>query len=353
MKILGIETSCDETAVALLDGDTVAGSLVYSQIKDHEVHGGVVPELAARKHLEKLPVLFDELCRQTGLKIHELAAIGVTSGPGLIGCLHVGVNFAKALSFAAGIPLYAVNHLEGHLASVELVPGAPRPPFIALLVSGGHTSLYAVLPEGHRLMGSTRDDAAGEAFDKGAKLLGLGYPGGPAVDRTAQGGDPARYPLPVPRIQGHPYDFSFSGVKTALLYRVREETSTSGGALDGQQVQDFSASLQKTVVDTLLGRCRLAADEFGIPDVVIVGGVAANSYLRSEAVRLRHLRFCFPPPAYCTDNAAMIARVALNRRRRGEPPDGLEASPKARWPVADTLPADSPIPRREKPRTGR
>lgn len=356
MLLLGIETSCDETAVALLSDGKVTASLVYSQISDHVQWGGVVPEVAARKHLEKLPVLYRELQEQTGFNLASLDAIAVTSGPGLIGCLHVGLNFGKALSFASGTPLYGVNHLEGHLASLELTPDAPPPPWIALLVSGGHTSLYVVNETGScRLVGATRDDAAGEAFDKGAKILGLGYPGGPAVDRAATGGNPSRWPLPVSRMADKPYDFSFSGLKTALLYKHREVTATAGRPLDEMAIRDFAASLQAAIVDALLGRCVRAAVEFGIRTIVIAGGVAANSRLRAEAERLEKqgYQFVFPPMSFCTDNAAMIARNAYNRLRKGEKPDGLSITPRARWPVNDTLPDSSPVPRRVKPRTGR
>ncbi len=355
MKILAIETSCDETAVALLDDGVVAKSLVYSQIPDHQKWGGVVPEIAARKHLEVLPLLYQELVKETGLKFADLKAIAVTSGPGLIGCLHVGLNFAKALSFSCGVPLYGINHLEGHLASVELVPQAPPPPWIALLVSGGHTSLYVVeKPGACRQIGATRDDAAGEAFDKGAKILGLGYPGGPIVDRTAQGGDASKFPLPVSRMADSPYDFSFSGVKTALYYKHRDVTDKGSRPLTDIETRDFAASLQKTVVEALLTRAVRASDEFNIRSIVIVGGVAANSHLRAEAEKYgrKGYKLFFPPLAYCTDNAAMIGRAAYNRIKAGTPPDGLDISPKARWPVADNL-SDTSVPKREKPRTGR
>ncbi|MCW5830342.1 MAG: tRNA (adenosine(37)-N6)-threonylcarbamoyltransferase complex transferase subunit TsaD [Deltaproteobacteria bacterium] len=356
MKILGIETSCDETAVALLNDGHVVSSLVYSQIRDHAQYGGVVPELAARKHLEILPALYGKLRRETGLDPASLDAIAATAGPGLAGCLHVGLNFAKGLSFATDVPLYGINHLEGHLASIELAPGAPPAPCIALLVSGGHTSLYVIEAPGMcRQIGATRDDAAGEAFDKCAKVLGLGYPGGPAIDLAARSGDASVFPLPVPRITGSPYDLSFSGLKTALLYKHRDVTHGGEKPLTETGTAHFAASLQQSVVKALLSRCERAAKAFGIPAIVVAGGVAANSCLRAEAEKLtkKGLTFFFPPLSFCTDNAAMIARAAHGRIQRGEKPDGLAISARSRWPVADTLPAGSEIPARKKPRTGR
>ncbi len=356
MRVLGVETSCDETAVALLDGGRVVESLVYSQLREHEPYGGVVPELAARRHLETLPSLYRELKIRTGLDPASLDAIAVTNGPGLLGCLLVGLNFAKALSFAHGVPLVGVNHLEGHLCSVELAQGAPEPPWIALLVSGGHTSLYVVEKPGvYRQIGATRDDAAGEAFDKGAKILGLGYPGGPAVDRAARAGNEKAYAFPGAFIRDSPYDLSFSGLKTAVLYKVRDLTGGGKRTLTESETADLAASLQRAVVLALTRRIERAVEDFGIPAVVVVGGVAANSRLRREAGRLesRGIRCFLPPPAYCTDNAAMIALAAHARLGRGEPAQGLTLGAHARLPLADRMAADSPIPRRRKPRVGR
>ncbi len=291
--ILGIETSCDETAAALVDGGEIRSSVVSSQAHLHARFGGVVPEVASRHHLELvLPVVREALGDAT---LDDLEAIAVTQGPGLIGALLVGLSAAKALAWSRGLPLVPVDHLQGHVASLYLGPEPLEPPFTCLLASGGHTLLLDVRERGSfTVLGTTLDDAAGEAFDKGARLLGLGYPGGAEIDRLAQQGDPEAFSFPVARVPG--LDFSFSGVKTALLYTVRD----LGDEAEARRA-DLAASYQRAIVQALVARVQ----ETGAERIAIVGGVAANSELRAalpEAVA--------PPLELCTDNAAMIASAA-------------------------------------------
>jgi tRNA N6-adenosine threonylcarbamoyltransferase len=295
--ILGIETSCDETAAALVtaDGEIVA-NVVASQAALHARYGGVVPEVASRRHLELIAPVVSEALDGAGASLADVESIAVTSHPGLIGALLVGVAAAKSLAWARRLPLAPVNHLHGHVASLYLKPLDLEPPFVCLLASGGHTMLLDVTDRGgYRMLGTTLDDAAGEAFDKGARLLGLGYPGGAALDALARQGDPGAYDFPVARVAG--LDFSFSGVKTALLYAVRE--------LDPQQLEarraDLAASYQRAIVAALVERVRAT----GAERIAVVGGVAANSELRAG---LRDAALA--PLALCTDNAAMIASAA-------------------------------------------
>jgi N6-L-threonylcarbamoyladenine synthase len=299
--VLGIETSCDETAAALVTGDgEILANVVSSQAELHARFGGVVPEVASRRHLELVvPAIRDALDR-AGAELADVERVAVTRGPGLIGALLVGVSAAKALAWARRLPLVPVDHLQGHVASLYLKPEPLDPPFLCLLASGGHTMLLDVQERGtSTVLGTTLDDAAGEAFDKGARLLGLGYPGGAAIDRLAREGDPHAFPFPVARVAG--LDFSFSGVKTALLYAVRglgeEETE--------RRRADLAASYQRAIVSALVRRTREAAERLGAERIAVVGGVAANSLLRAslpEAVAA--------PLALCTDNAAMIASAA-------------------------------------------
>jgi N6-L-threonylcarbamoyladenine synthase len=294
--ILGIESSCDETSAALVGADgEIYANVVASQTELHAPFGGVVPELASRRHLELVTPVVREALARAGASLDELESVAVTTGPGLIGALLVGVSFAKALAFSRGVPLRAVNHLHGHLASLYLKPLELEPPFTCLLASGGHTLLFEVTDrswEGARLLGTTLDDAAGEAFDKGARLLGLPYPGGAEIDRLAREGDPEAYRFPVARVPG--LDFSFSGLKTALLYTVRE---LAGPELDRRRA-DLAASYQRAIVRALVERVEATAAE----RVAIVGGVAANSELRAS------LPWAVAAPLeLCTDNAAMIA----------------------------------------------
>ena len=291
--ILGIETSCDETAAAVVDGGEIKSNVVSSQAHLHSRFGGVVPEVASRHHLELvLPVI------REALNGHDVDAVAVTRGPGLIGALLVGLSAAKALAWAWQLPLIPVDHLQGHVASLYLEPDPLEPPFVCLLASGGHTLLLDVRERGSfTLLGSTLDDAAGEAFDKGARLLGLGYPGGAEIDRLAREGDPEAFAFPVARVPG--LDFSFSGVKTALLYEIR-----SLGDLEARKA-DLAASYQRAIVRALSERALEAAERAGAEQIAIVGGVAANSELRAalpDAVA--------PPLELCTDNAAMIASAA-------------------------------------------
>ncbi|MCA9575863.1 MAG: tRNA (adenosine(37)-N6)-threonylcarbamoyltransferase complex transferase subunit TsaD [Sandaracinaceae bacterium] len=329
MIVLGIESSCDETAAALVRGDgEVLSDVVASQVRLHAPYGGVVPEIASRAHLESIvPVVQQALAVLPG-GLADVDAVAVTNGPGLSGALLVGIQFAKALAFDAGKPFVGVNHLDGHLLAVYLRRGeGPHPdpppyPFVALLASGGHTALYRVdAPLETTLLGQTRDDAAGEAFDKCAKLLGLGYPGGPAVDRLAATGDPNAISLPMPMAQRGSLEFSFSGLKTAIARRVELE-----GVPTGQALADTCASFQRVVVETLARKGVAACQAEGVSNLVLGGGVAANRGLRETAVRLgarAGVSVHVPPRSSCTDNAAMIAYAGAMRLMRGER-DGLD-----------------------------
>jgi len=300
--ILGLETSCDETAAAVITPDgAILSNVVSSQADLHARYGGVVPEVASRRHLELVTPVVQEALRDSGTTLDEIDLVGVTAGPGLIGALLVGVAAAKAIAWARRLPLAAVDHLQGHVASLYLQPDPVEPPFLCLLASGGHTLLLDVQDHTSkpRVIGTTLDDAAGEAFDKGARLLGLGYPGGAEVDRIAREGDPSAYEFPVARVPG--LDFSFSGLKTALLYAVRELTAEE---LDRSRA-DLAASFQRAIVRALVERTRQAAEEIGATRIAVVGGVAANSELRAALPQATAA-----PPALCTDNAAMIASAA-------------------------------------------
>ncbi len=298
---LGIETSCDETAAALVDDEgNVLSSVVSSQADLHARFGGVVPEIASRRHLELISPVVRTALTEADTSLDHVTRIAVTQGPGLVGALLVGVAAAKAIAWARRLPLVPVDHLHGHVASLYLRPDPLEPPFLCLLASGGHTLLLDVHDyRRHTLLGTTLDDAAGEAFDKGARLLGLGYPGGAEIDRLARDGDQTAYDFPVARVPG--LDFSFSGLKTALLYRVRE--------LDEEELQsrrvDLAASYQRAIVRALVERVREAAERTGRERIAIVGGVAANSELRASLADARAA-----PLSLCTDNAAMIASAA-------------------------------------------
>jgi N6-L-threonylcarbamoyladenine synthase len=300
--ILGLETSCDETAAAVITPDgTIISNVVSSQADLHARYGGVVPEVASRRHLELVTPVVQEALRDSRTTLDDVDLVGVTAGPGLIGALLVGVAAAKAIAWARRLPLAPVDHLQGHVASLYLQPNPVEPPFLCLLASGGHTLLLDVQDHNSkpRVLGTTLDDAAGEAFDKGARLLGLGYPGGAEIDCIAREGDPTAYAFPVARVPG--LDFSFSGLKTALLYTVRKLT---GEELEHSRA-DLAASYQRAIVRALVERTRQAAEQIEATRIAVVGGVAANSELRAA----------FPeataaPPALCTDNAAMIASAA-------------------------------------------
>ncbi len=318
--LLAIETSCDESAIALFDGaGKLVLDLVSSQVQLHRPYGGVVPELAARAHLENLPALVDELHRQFPNALQNLRAVAVTQGPGLKGCLLVGLCFAKALAFRRGLPIFPINHLEGHILAGGLLEEELQPkfPFLALLVSGGHTSLVSVRGvREYEVIAETMDDAVGEAFDKCATLLGLPYPGGPTLSRLAATGDATQFQFPV----GVPQDgksFSFSGVKTAFA---REISRQNSAASEPAVRANLAAAIEKTLVDSLLPKTIKAAGELGVQDVLLTGGVAANLRLRkelSEALTSIGVRTVILPPKWCGDNAAMIGEAALQASGKG------------------------------------
>jgi len=306
--ILGIETSCDETAASVLAADgTVLSNIITSQHAVHRRFGGVVPELASRAHIESIEEVSSEAVQQSRLAWSDRTGIAVTQGPGLAGALLVGVNYAKALAYVLNIPMVGVSHLEGHIASAWLKDPAFPLPCVVLIVSGGHTHLYYKEMTGHyRLLGSTRDDAAGEAFDKGAQLLGLEYPGGPAIDRLARQGNPQAIIFPRSYLKNGSLDFSFSGLKTALLYKLQVMPERSRAA----QVADLAAGYQEAIVDVLVQKSFAAVRTSGARALAVVGGVSANSRLRAllqQRAASEGLQLSLPPLAYCTDNAAMIA----------------------------------------------
>jgi N6-L-threonylcarbamoyladenine synthase len=366
VKILALETSCDETAAAVVeDGHLVLGDAIASQVDIHRKYGGVVPELASRNHVVDVVPVVRQALEQAGLEAADLDAIAVTRGPGLVGALLVGLQVAKGLAYAHNKPLIAVNHLAGHLHAVWLHrPGEPRPEgptgrFVALAVSGGHTALYAVDDPTHiRCVANTRDDAAGEAFDKVARMLGLGYPGGPTVERLAKGGDAKAHSFSVPRFKDGGLDFSFSGLKTAVLTVLQRrsapeaspwEKPTFGDAPslpEGDELRDLLASFQAAAVAQLVDRALRTAQAEGVADVVLVGGVACNGALRAEMARVlgeHGLRLHVPPPRWCTDNAAMIAGAAYPHAqlRRAQDSDFVHTSTDRRvnavgtWQLAD------------------
>ena len=309
--ILAIESSCDETASAVVkNGREVLSNVISSQIALHTLYGGVVPEIASRKHIEKINEVIQEALGQAGVKLSEIDAIGVTYGPGLVGALLVGVAEAKAISYAAGIPLVGVHHIEGHISANYIACKELEPPFICLVVSGGHTHLVVVRDYGkYEIIGKTRDDAAGEAFDKVARAIGLGYPGGPKIDRLAKEGNPDAIHFPRAKVEDAPYDFSFSGVKSAVLNYL------NGCHMKGEPVveADVAASFQKAVCDVLVEHAVQAVKDYGIPKLALAGGVASNSALREAmkaACEKEGVSSYYPSPILCTDNAAMIGAAA-------------------------------------------
>ena len=317
-KILAVETSCDETAAAVVEnGREVLSNVISSQIDLHTLYGGVVPEIASRKHIEKINQVIEQALADAGVTLDEITAIGVTYGPGLVGALLVGVAEAKAIAFAARKPLVGVHHIEGHVSANYIEHPDLEPPFVCLIVSGGHTHLVIVKDYGQfEILGRTRDDAAGEAFDKVARAVGLGYPGGPKVDKAAKEGNPHAVEFPRARVEGSPYDFSFSGLKSATLNYINKANMT------GQEicVPDLVASFQNAVVEALVSRAVLAAKEHGYHKVAIAGGVASNSALRAameEACAKEGLKLYRPSPVYCTDNAAMIGVAAYYEYQKG------------------------------------
>lgn len=344
LRILGIETSCDETAASVVARDTdgqgeILGDVVLSQLEEHSAYGGVVPEIAARAHVEALDTLISEALLRANVTLKDIDAIAATSGPGLIGGLLVGLMTGKAIARASGKPLYAVNHLEGHALTARLTDGLAFP-YLMLLVSGGHTQLILVKDVGsYERWGTTIDDALGEAFDKTAKLLGLPYPGGPAVERAALSGNPDRFVLPRPLVGEARLDFSFSGLKTAV-----RQAAQSIEPVTEQDIADICASFQKAISRTLKDRIgrglQRFRQEFGgavaEPALVVAGGVAANKALRATLQALcdeYRFRFVAPPMQLCTDNAAMIAWAGAERMAAGLPADDLTVAPRSRWPL--------------------
>jgi len=342
MIVLGIETSCDDTAVALVDSERcIHANLVLAQLDEHRPYGGVVPEIAARSHLDHLDALVIRAMAEAGLDFDDIDAVAATAGPGLIGGVFVGVMTGKAIAAARHLPFLAINHLEGHALTVRLTSDVEFP-YLLLLVSGGHCQLVAVEGIGryHRL-GTTIDDAVGECFDKCAKMLGLGYPGGPALERLGQGGDPARFDLPRPMMERDTLDFSFSGLKTAVRHRI-VDIGPDELRGESQTARDLAASFHAAVADVLADRCARALTVFqarcGRPGpLVVAGGVAANQTLRarlSEVAAAGGTHLIAPPPALCTDNAAMIAWAGIERRRLGLH-DPLDFAPRPRWPLGE------------------
>lgn len=330
MLVLGIESSCDETGAAIVqDGKTILSNIVSSQIDIHRPYGGVVPELASRKHIETIYHIVGESLHEARVSLDQIGAVAVTKGPGLVGALLVGLSFAKALAYARNLPLLGVSHIEGHLLSIYLEEETPEFPYVALLVSGGHTALYHVSDFlHHSLMGRTRDDAAGEAFDKTAKMLGLGYPGGLTVSRLSRKGNPLRVNFPRALLDKDLYGFSFSGLKTAVANYIRSNINSE----DTVPVEDICASFQEAVVDVLVQKTLKAALQQKVNSITVVGGVASNDRLREKLqceANKEGLRVFIPRPEFCTDNAAMIATAGYHYWRNGQV-SGLDLDPISR-----------------------
>ncbi len=333
MKVLGIETSCDETAAAIYDGDAgLLGHQLHSQVAMHAEYGGVVPELASRDHVKKLLPLIEAVIAESGCEPEDIDGVAYTAGPGLVGALLVGAAVSRSLAFAWNRPAIGVHHLEGHLLAPMLEPEPPQFPFLALLVSGGHTLLAEVRALGdYQIIGASVDDAAGEAFDKTAKLLGLPYPGGPALAKLAEQGTPGRFKFPRPMLDRPGLDFSFSGLKTAVV------VATRGLQLDEATRADVAADFQQAVVATLVAKCDRALVQTGLRTLVVAGGVGANLHLRSELTALGKrcgAQIRYPRTAFCTDNAAMIAYAGYRRLALGEH-DDLRIRAAARWSLED------------------
>ena len=333
MIVLGIETSCDETGVALYDSEKgLLADVLYSQVKMHAEYGGVVPELASRDHVRKLLPLIKEVMQRADLTANQIDAIAYTAGPGLIGALMVGASTGRSLAMAWGFPAIGVHHMEGHLLAPRLEENPPEFPFVALLVSGGHTQLVKVTAIGeYHLLGESLDDAAGEAFDKAAKMLGLDYPGGPLVARLAEQGDRTRFRFPRPMTDRPGLDFSFSGLKTFTLNTIAKHTQD--GVLDQQTQADIAAAFEEAVVETLAIKCRRALQETGLKQLIIAGGVSANRRLRERldaVVTKEKASLFYARPEFCTDNGAMIAYAGCQRLLAGQS-SGLVIEAKPRW----------------------
>lgn len=324
VKILAIETSCDETAAAVVvDGRDVRSNVISSQIDLHTLYGGVVPEIASRKHIEKINQVISQALSDAQMTLGEMDAIAVTYGPGLVGALLVGVAEAKAIAYAKKLPLIGVHHIEGHISANYIENKQLEPPFLCLVVSGGHTHLVNVRDYGvYGILGKTRDDAAGEAFDKVARAIGLGYPGGPKIEKISHEGDPLAIHFPQPKVEDGPYDFSFSGLKSAVLNYL------NGAQMKGETIvqADVAASFQRAVIEVLVNTSMRAIDEYGMDQFAIAGGVASNQTLRcamEEACKKRGVKFYYPSPILCTDNAAMIGAAAYYDYLAGKR-DGLD-----------------------------
>lgn len=318
INILAIESSCDETAAAVVrNGRDVLSNIISSQIDFHKIYGGVVPEIASRKHIQKINQVTDEALNKAGMTFDDLDAIAVTYGPGLVGALLVGVAYAKALSYSTDLPLVGVHHIEGHISANYIENKDLEPPFLCLVVSGGHTHLVIVKDYGEfEILGRTRDDAAGEAFDKVARAIGLGYPGGPKIEKISQRGNAEAIVFPEAKIQDAPYDFSFSGVKSAVLNYL------NGAKMKNQPINeaDVAASFQHSVISVLTKKAICAAKEYNIDKLAVAGGVASNSVLRNtieSACKKENITFYYPSPIFCTDNAAMIGAAAYYEFMKG------------------------------------
>lgn len=343
MKILGYESSCDETGVAIVCTEKgLLGHALHSQIAMHQHYGGVVPELASRDHIRRALPLTQQVLDQTGLSLADIDAVAYTAGPGLAGALLVGASVARSLAWALDLPAIPVHHLEGHLLSPLLAEPRPDFPFVALLVSGGHTQLMRVDGVGqYELLGETLDDAAGEAFDKSAKLMGLGYPGGPALSSMAQNGNAEAVVLPRPMLHSKDLDFSFSGLKTAVLLKMKELKATYNDEVPEAQLANLAAGTEAAIVDVLAAKAIRALKETGLKRLVVAGGVGANLPLRqrllTQAVKLKAEVF-FPPVALCTDNGAMIAFAAAMRANAGLLPENLKKpgfTVRPRWELSE------------------
>lgn len=345
MIILGIETSCDETGIALYDTDRgLLGQALFSQVELHALYGGVVPELASRDHVRRVLPLIRQVLAQAGCQASDIQGVAYTAGPGLAGALLVGASTARALAFGWGVPALPVHHMEGHLLAPLLEDGGPQFPFVALLVSGGHTLLLEAKALGEYLpLGESVDDAAGEAFDKVAKMMGLGYPGGPRIAALAEKGNPARFTFPRPMTDRPGLDFSFSGLKTFAM-NTMTACRNAEGKLSEQDMADIARAFEDAVVETLVIKCRRAMQQTGQQTLVMAGGVSANKRLRArlaEALGEKNVRVFYPRQEYCTDNGAMIAFAGALRLAAGEQTQGLAISVRPRWPLAELQPPQS------------
>ncbi len=342
MRVLGIETSCDETGIAVYDSERgLLGDVLYSQVDLHRQYGGVVPELASRDHIRKTLPLIKEIMAETDSTADDIGGIAYTTGPGLVGALMVGAAIGRSLAYSWGVPAMAVHHMEGHLLAPMLEENPPAFPFVALLVSGGHTQLVEVSGPGvYEMLGESVDDAAGEAFDKAAKMLGLSYPGGPNVALLAQRGDGKRFNFPRPMVNRPGLDFSFSGLKTFTLNTVQASRQQYGDNLPESIKADIAAAFQSAVVDTLVIKCRRALQQTGISRLIIAGGVSANQELRlalGEMVKKQQAELFYARPKFCVDNGAMIAYAGCQRLLAGQGED-LSIEVRPRWPMTELAP---------------